>query len=88
MLPELRDPQVIARQMDAVRANKASINTWSMEEILSDIKSLNEAILKEIEKSERRDFKNKQSLKRIRWYTKALEVLSIRFRVLSVKYGR
>ena len=88
MLPELRNPQVIAKQMDAVRAGKASINTWSMEEILSDIKSLNEEILKEIEKSERWDFKNKQSLKRIRWYTKALEVLSIRFRVLSVQHGK
>jgi len=85
MLPELRDPQIIAKQMDAVRAEKASISSWTMEEILSDIKSLNEAILKEIEKSERRDFKNKQSLKRIRSYTKALNVLGQRFRVLSVQ---
>ncbi len=88
MLPELRDPKVIAKQMDAVRAGKASINSWTMEEILSDIKALNEAMIKEIEKSEKKDFKNKQSLKRIRSYTKALNVLGLRFRVLSVSNGR
>jgi len=85
MLPELRDPQVIAKQMDKVRAKKASIDSWTMEEVLSDIKALNTAILNEIEKSEKKDFKNKQSLKRIRSYTKALNILGLRFRVLSVK---
>jgi len=81
---ELRDPNIIIHQINKVRQGKASIENWSLVDILSDIKSINIALEKEIAKSEKWDLGNKQSLKRIRTYTKVLETLGIKFRTLSV----
>jgi hypothetical protein len=82
---ELRDPVIITAQVTAVREEKASMDAWTLADVLADIKVIVEVLEEEIKKSEKWDLRNKQSLKRIRLYTKTLETLGRKFRVLSVK---
>lgn len=80
----LRNPQVITKELYNIRVKKNDIYDWSFEDIIFDIKSISAAIVKEISKLEKNEFKNKQALKRIRSYTKALNVLGLRFRTITV----
>ena len=82
---ELRDPVIITAQVTAVREEKASMDAWTLADVLADIKVIVGVLEEEIKKSEKWDLRNKQSLKRIRLYTKTLETLGRKFRVLSVK---
>jgi len=82
---ELRDPTIINSQVAMVREDKATMDAWILADVLADIKAIAIALEKEIETSEKWELRNKQSLKRIRTYTKTLETLGRKFRVVSVK---
>jgi hypothetical protein len=82
----LRDANKIAEEMRIVRTGKVSIDNWSLEEISEDLESLNLAIITDINKLKKCNFKNKSAKQRIRLYTLAIETLGNRFRVLSVKH--
>jgi hypothetical protein len=80
----LRHPDVITRQLYLYRIQNKSIYTWTLTRIASDMRSISIAIDKELAKLEAKEFKNKQALKRVRRYSKALNMLGLRFRTLTV----
>lgn len=84
---DLRDPKKIVNQAKKLRIDpkKYSIDSWSLEEISDDLESLFKASLEDIQKLKKWNYHNKEAAKRVRDYTKAIDSLGTRFRVLSVK---
>lgn len=80
----LRDPITITKELYDIRVAGGDISAWSFEDIIMDIKAISIAMHLEITKLEKNDFKNQRALKRIRSFTKALNMLGLRFRTITV----
>ena len=80
---EERTAEVIVKQMEAVRKEEASMETWVDTEILDDIETVVGELLVDSLKYHRRT--NKAAARRIRKYLLALETLGKEFRKKSAK---
>jgi hypothetical protein len=76
-----RTPQLIADQMKLVRTNDASIDSWTLEDVTSDIDILSAEILLQTSKVRKG---NKSAAARVRKYLLALETLGKEFRKKSI----
>ena len=79
-----RTAKIIAKEMFKIRTAQAAMDSWTVDEVMTDIKTLSEAIIKEIAKIRKWHTEynkyNKAAHLKIRWYTKAIDTLGIKFR--------
>jgi len=78
---EERTVKIIVEQMKLVRTGQASIASWSLEDVLSDIELVSGEILAESLKVRKG---NKAAARRVRSYLKTLETLGLEFRKKSI----
>jgi hypothetical protein len=85
---ELRPLKVILAEIELVRKGKFSIKSWSAEELTADMLVVTDALTKALIKLDKWKYKNILGARKIRTYTKALEVLGLRFRTATYKLSK
>ena len=84
MSEKLRNPKAITKQLYRMRVDDKTIYTWPLERVAADMQAISSAMSEDLSKLAKKNFKNKQALKRVRSYTKALNMLGLRFRTMTV----
>lgn len=83
-----RTAAVICKQLLLARTNpKFSIDKWNTQELLEDLEILVDATKVEIVNVNKWKGRiNQKALKRVRSYTKAIETIGLKLRVVSANY--